>query len=246
MHNQILKWPWYTCILVIVLMRWSHLVEHNHSHLPIFHQRWLNEVLGWLTFLNGGIALEFYRLQHVKTHHRYLNDEKDWTSPFLFRGARYPDQPVNWLYYISTYTIIGLCHCLIEILRQPGSPCFKRFWASVGVVGSVSALLIYVDSWNFLIFFYVTWWVAYIGLPINNWEQHVDCAFTSQYTSANIDLRLLCRRLGFNIGYHSAHHLAPTVHWSLLEDFHKKQIEPDTPLRYYRPVKPKQGAVELS
>lgn len=41
-------------LAVILLMRWAHLVEHNHAHVPIFHRYWLNEALGWLMFLNGG------------------------------------------------------------------------------------------------------------------------------------------------------------------------------------------------
>ncbi len=244
-----LKWPWYAVFPIILLMRWSHLVEHNHAHLPIFHQDWLNEILGWMTFLNGGIALEFYRLQHVRTHHKYTNQEGDWTSPFQFEGCRYPDKPVNYWYYIFTYSIIGLCHCLTIILRQPGSRMFNRLLASVAVVGSISVWLLYLDPWRFLLFFYVTWWAAYIGVPVNNWDHHVDCEYTDEHTSANVDLRLLCRWLGFNIGYHSAHHWRPTLHWSRLEEFHNRRMANKIPTKYYRPVKPaptdtQAGAVE--
>jgi fatty acid desaturase len=93
-----LRLPWFMAIPLIVLTRWTHLVEHNHSHLPISWSRTLDEVFGWVLFLSGGVPLEAYRVFHVQTHHRYANRAADWTSPFAYEGTRFPDRPVNFAY----------------------------------------------------------------------------------------------------------------------------------------------------
>ena len=42
--------------------------------------------------------------------------------------------------------------------------------------------------------------------------------------------------LGFNIGYHSAHHMKPALHWSQLAAFHWAEVAPHVPDELYRPV----------
>lgn len=104
----LLAMPWFTVLPILVLMRWQHLVAHNHCHLPIFWSRPLNEVLGWAMFLSGGVPLEAYRVFHADTHHRYTHRDGDWTSPFAYQGARFPDRPVGLLHYVLTYSLLSL------------------------------------------------------------------------------------------------------------------------------------------
>ncbi len=237
-------WSWYWFLPIIFGVRWVDLVEHNHAHLPIFYQSPLNELIGWMQFLNGGVPLEIYRLQHVQTHHGYLNKEKDWTSPFCYQGTRYPDRPVSWRYYVLTYTAISVCEAFAYFLRRPRSRQAKRFFTSLVIVFGTSGLLAYHDLRSFLLFFFFPWFVTYFGAPINNWDHHVDNEFKDIYTSGNIDLRFFSTALGLNIGFHSAHHFKPSLHWSLLPKFHWRFMAPHTPQQYYRPVKPAAGPPE--
>lgn len=241
----LLKWPWYACVPVILLMRFSHLVEHNHAHLPIFYQPWLNEVLGWITFLNGGCPLEAYRVQHVQTHHKFTNRPGDWTSPFSYEGGRFPDRPVSLFYYVLTYSIIAILTVVLELLRRPRSLALRRFLLSVVVVCSISGYLIYLDPWRFLLFYYGTWWATYLSLPILNWQHHDGCEYRDPYTSANVHLGFFFRAIGFNIGYHSLHHAKPTLHWSLLPRVHWARFAQHVPERYYNPVHPSQLGISL-
>ncbi len=234
-------WPWYACIPIIVAMRWSHLVQHNHAHVGIFHQSWLNEVLGWMMFFADGLPLEFYRIQHVQIHHRYNNREGDWTSPFAFRGTSFPDRSVGKLYFILTYPAISYCGSVVEVLHRPGSPALRRFLLSLAVVGGSCVVMAWLDFRSFALFFLLTWVVGWFGAAINNWNHHVGCQYEDDATSANVDLGFMCRGFGFNIGYHSAHHLRPAVHWSLLPELHERVMAPHIPLRYYRAGAPKHG-----
>ncbi len=227
--------PWYWCLPVLVSMRWLHLVEHNHAHLPLFHQRWLNEPIGWLMFLNCGCPLDMYREQHVRVHHVHTQGPKDWTSPYAFSGASYPDKPVNYWYYLLAYAPITWARCLSVFLANPQSRIARQFWVSLAFVVSASVAMAYHDPVSFLIFFPLTWIACFIGVPVNNWDHHKGCDVTSPYTAANTDLRAPSTWLGFNIGYHAAHTWYPGLHWSKLADFHDRFMLEHVPQERYLP-----------
>jgi beta-carotene hydroxylase len=221
----LMNWPAYAVVAILVLVRLVNLVEHNHAHIPIFHRASLNELLGWMCFLSNGVPLEFYEVHHVRNHHRFNQKvgatEHDWSSLYDFAGAHYPDKPVGLAYYVLTFPIITSCHCLLAILRAPGSKMFRRFVRSVAVVALCSAALLWLHPWKFALFCALPWAVVSFAMGRNNYSHHVGCAMTTAYDSANVNLRPYSRLFGFNIGYHVAHHLRPGLHWSLLPGLHE-------------------------
>ncbi len=230
------QWPWYSLILVLVLMRESHLVEHNHAHLTIFRNHLLNEAIGWLMFLNCGIPLQSYREQHVYVHHRYLGTEKDWTSPWSYQGTLFPSKPINKIYYILTYMITAIFQCAVIYLKKPLSKSTFQFVISMIIVSLMMTFLAIHDFKNFLIYYVVPWMMTYLYLAKANWGQHIGCAYDSVYTTAINDFNIDSCKLGFNIGYHTAHHWYPTLHWFLLEEFHNTYLAPHIPSNYYTPI----------
>ena len=231
-------WPWYSFFLILMLLRQVNLVEHNHSHLRIFCQRFLNELLGWICFLSNGVPLEFYEIHHVRNHHafnqKFDESEQDWSSLYGFSGTRFPDRPVGRAYYTLSFPVITICHCLLEIVRAPGSRMFWRYLRSAGLITAASAVLIAIDPWRFLLFFFLPWTVVTFALGINSYDHHCGCELSNPYNSANVRLRLLHRFLGFNIGYHVAHHIRPALHWSRVPCFHET-IKANIPPENYRP-----------
>ncbi|MCH7886654.1 MAG: fatty acid desaturase [Candidatus Marinimicrobia bacterium] len=217
-------WPWYTFLLIVALIRLVNLVEHNLSHKRIFYQSYLNELLGWMCYLSNGVPLEFYEMHHVKNHHKFnqLYNEKvqDWSSLYGFRGTNYPDKPINKTYYVLTFPLMAICHCLLEIVRNPGSKMFWRFIRSSITIVVSSAILISINPIGFLFFFIIPWGIVAFALGSNNYNHHIGCKMTNDFDSSNSDLRFLNRLPGFNIGYHVSHHIKPSLHWSRLPEYH--------------------------
>jgi fatty acid desaturase len=231
-----LHWPWYSLVLILILMRASHLAEHNHAHLPFFKIHILNEIIGWFMFLNCGIPLQSYREQHVRVHHYYLATPKDWTSPWSYQGTVFPTKQTNRIYYYSTFMLLSILQCSVIYLRKPLSKSTFHFVISMIIVSMVMLILALHDFFNFLVFYAVPWLVTYVHLAIASWKQHVDCEYDSVYTTAMNDLNIDSRALGFNIGYHTAHHWYPNLHWSLLEKFHNTYLAKHIPKKYYVPI----------
>lgn len=229
-------WPWYSALLILILLRHVSLIQHNHAHLSIFRLTALNEVLGWVCFLSNGIPLEFYRIHHVKNHHRYNQQfnhpSEDWSSTFGFRGTHFPDQPIGMFYYVITFPIITICSSLIYLLRSPGSRSLKRFTASVLIITIISVILCSTNWEGFIIFFFVPWLVIFFAHGYNNYVQHSGCSMTDPYNSANEGGAILGGRFWFNIGYHIEHHINPSLHWSELPRFHKEIRQLIPPERY--------------
>src|SRR2546430_12792399 len=70
LSSLIYKWPWYTLIPILFLVRGVDLDEHNHAHLTVFRSGGLNSLLAWMCHLSIGVSLDQSRIQHVSYHHR--------------------------------------------------------------------------------------------------------------------------------------------------------------------------------
>jgi beta-carotene hydroxylase len=137
---------------------------------------------------------------------------------------------------VLTYSLLALCHVVISVLRRPGSAAHRRFLISIAVVGAACVYLIHHDARAFVLFFFLPWCMTYLLAPVANWFQHVGCDATDPCRSANVNLSVVCGALGLNIGFHSAHHIKPALHWSKLASFHWEYVAPQIPDRFYRPV----------
>lgn len=218
-------WPWYALFPIIVLVRQVSIIQHNHAHLGIFYSRFLNEMMGRLCSLSNGVLAEFYELHHVRNHHpfnqRFTGAQQDWSSLYAFKGTHFPDRPVGQLYYVLTFPAMCYCHCIIEMIRSPGTRIFRRFLVSLAMGAVVIGGLVWADARHFLMFFVVPWTAIAFGLGYNNYISHYGAQYTHRYDVAVDDLTLPFRFIGYNQGYHLEHHLKPTLHWSLLPAFHE-------------------------
>lgn len=233
------KWPWYTLLPIMFLIRAVDLVEHNHAHLPIFKNKFLNSLLGWMCHLSNGVPLDVYRIHHVANHHRYNNqfDKSggDWSSIFRFQGARFPDLPIGKTYYVASFPFIAICECSLWFLRSPKSSATRCFIASMLVSGVTCGLLAWINPSGFLNFFLIPWVIIAFGMGSNNYDQHRGCDVTDPYNSANNYRSFFYTVLSFNVGYHLEHHLNPALHWSLLPRFHKVMESTSSAEDYLRP-----------
>lgn len=216
--HAVVKGSWLSAGAVVAATRWAVLAEHNHSHVPLARQDSTNELLDHIAVMSSGLPVPFYRIQHVANHHRFNGESNDWTSPFTFAGCQYPDRPVSRWRYVVTFAPRSLGKSWRWCKEHPGhrwSKVARRScrlylpWLAFVAIQAVRRR----KPAGILATLGPPILVA-LGAPVSNWRQHVDDA---GYTTRDHQ-GLLSQSIGFNIGYHRAHHAFPSAHWSRLPE----------------------------
>ncbi|MGA8724279.1 MAG: fatty acid desaturase [Acidimicrobiales bacterium] len=217
--------PLWSMVLLPLALRWVGIIQHNHTHVPLFRVRSLNRVVdASLTFISA-VPQPLYRHLHVDVHHRFENSPEDWTGPFYRDGTSFPGRPVSFRRYCLTTT--GRCwrRGIPSVWRrEPVALTVCCIPAAVLLIGLAIA-----SPERAALFLLVPWAATTVFLPATNWMQHVGCTYDAPSDSANVNFGVMHGALAFNIGYHSAHHVRPAAHWSKLPDLHARLIAPSLP-----------------
>ena len=193
-------------------------INHNHQHVNVFRAPVLNRCFELLLAMQTGIGPYSWVLHHNLGHHlNYLTqrpsehvDESRWTRHDGSQMGRF-EYAVRLL---ATHQLdiqrVGIKHPHVHrrylLMRLP----------LYGIVG----VLLYLNPVNALLIFglaplltlFHTCWVTYehhAGL-------HTDDPIEGSYNRINSVYNVLSQ----NLGYHTAHHMRPGIHWSQLPEFH--------------------------
>lgn len=204
---------WTVAGVMLVLLSLSALpgsIAHNHHHVPTFLSPWLNRVYEVVLFLETGVVPYAWTLHHNLGHHKdYLDQDKD---------------PANWrlpdgrVMSRVRYDVVGALRIYPEIWRigRAYPELFRRFkvWGTISLL--VLGVFVALDPVRALVLFIVPMPVMYLGLLDNTYMQHSDMDTSSHFTASRNTTSRLYNLISWNLGYHTAHHLKPHVHWSRL------------------------------
>jgi fatty acid desaturase len=209
-------------LLVVAVLRWSHLAQHSHAHTPIFGSKRPNEIFDIVIMTQTAMPAEMYRVHHILIHHKLNNRPNDWTGPFSFSGSVYPDCPTSLIRYITTFIprawIRSMRHLATERAhRQRRNKRALLIWA-----GFSAMIISEFGAQGYLTAYLGPWFLLYLLTPIANWMHHSRCDYKSWATAANSNLKLLNRSMGLNIGFHATHHRSPQTHWSEIPTVHRR------------------------
>lgn len=204
---------WTVAAVMMVLLSLSALpgsIAHNHHHAPTFLSPWLNRGYEVILFLATGITPYSWTIHHNIGHHKdYLDQDKD---------------PANWRLPDGSvmsrirYDVVGALRIYPEIVRigRDYPELFRRWkvWSTVSLL--VLGVFMVLDPLKALVLFVLPMPVMYLGLLDNTYMQHSDLDTSSHLTASRNTTSRLYNLISWNLGYHTAHHLKPHVHWSRL------------------------------
>lgn len=189
-------------------------ISHNHHHYNTFRPRWMNRVYEVILFLETGIPPYGWTLHHNLGHHKdYLEPEKD-PSGWLNRDGSVMSR--------VKYDIYNALRVYPEIMRigRRYPRVYRQFktWTAVSI--GVLGLLVVLEPLAALIVFVLPMPIMLLGLLDNTYQQHQDLDISSDYTASRNTTNRLYNLISWNLGYHTAHHMRPSLHWSELPAFH--------------------------
>lgn len=208
----------------------SGVLTHNHTHVPVFTRRRMNDAYSaWLSIFYG-CPVAMWIPTHLENHHRYLEGPEDVTRTSrkslkhdLYQALVYSAACANWQRpLISSY--------VRRAYARRG-----RHWAALrnqslalaGAHAAMLALALWLQGAAGLLT-YALWF----GLPallaptfmfFTNYIQHVHCDPTSADQHSRNFVSRTANWFVFDNGYHTVHHDRPSVHWSRYAELHRER-----------------------
>ena len=206
--------------------------NHHHQHVATFKNKLLNRMLEVVFALQTGALPLAWELHHNAGHHvNYLDqklDESRWARP---DGSLMGPHEYSFSVFITAYPRIW------AKAQQHG---LKRrqfvTWAIITGLVVLAALLVnplnalFVFVMPMVVGLYVTAWHTYYHHAGLDTDDKFAASWNIIHTGYNV--------LTGNLGYHTAHHVRCTVHWSELPAFHDTLADKIPAHLYRRPCFP--------
>lgn len=199
-------------------------VCHNHHHVNTFTVAWMNRLLECMMFWQTGTSPLSWTLHHNIGHHQlYLDQSQD---------------PANWreadgrLMSRFKYDVWNALKIYPEICRigEQHPVLYARFRRWLWLASA--PVLVFLALWPLktLIFFLLPMAFMLVLLLDNTWFQHSGLSTESHFVASRNILNRFYNLSSLNLGYHTAHHYLPGMHWSQLPELHARiaqQIPPE-------------------
>ncbi len=200
--------------------------NHHHQHVQTFRVTALNRMLEIMYALQTGVTSHAWVLHHSVGHHlNYLDQEQDES-----RWMRADQTVMGRLEYSIVTAATAYTRAWKVGARHQK---FRRtfVWMGILTVAIVAALVAYRPMSGVFVFV-VTPLFALFGTVWATHAHHSSRSTDTHFVASNNIMQRLYNICTGNLGYHTAHHYRPGVHWSKLPDLHAK-IADKIPLDAY-------------
>lgn len=214
-------WLLPACVLAFVAC----VVKHNHVHCRTFRGRAWNRVFGHALSLLTGHPTTAIITAHNVRHHRHNNTEVDWVRCSLVRFRW------NWM-NLLVFPFASVARMRAEKgsdlpgWRERRPALYRQAIAERFVLYGALAVLVVADWQATLRALVVPWLFGQWGIVTINLLQHQGCEPASAYDHSRNVTGALVNWFVLNNGFHTAHHLRPALHWSLLPEVHRRVVAP--------------------
>lgn len=188
--------------------------NHHHQHLPTFKQTLLNRILEIVYALHTGITTNAWVLHHVLGHHvNYLDQSKDES------GWKHPNgKTMSTFFYTINLAITGYYRAY-QVGRK--HPQYQKSFLSAGVFTLLLVVILTIfKPLNALFVFILQMLTGYIITCWHTYYHHAGLDSPDPYQASHNITEKFYNMCTGNLGYHTAHHIKPGLHWSALPKFH--------------------------
>lgn len=212
--------------------------NHHHQHVSTFHHAWANRLLELMYALMTGVSSQAWVLHHSLGHHlNYLDQSKDESRWVRDDGSRMGEWEYAWITTITAYPrawAVGGRH-----------PRQRRIFLVMGVLtAALMAALVAYRPFNGLVLFVLVPFGMLFGTALATYNHHSNRDTADHFVACNNIIQRFYNVFTGNLGYHTAHHYRPGLHWSKLPALHveirekiprEAYVEPGVPWRFFGP-----------
>ena len=195
-------------------------INHNHLHLGIFNSDRNNLIANILISITTGLPVSLLYLPHLVNHHPNTCNDRDWTGAHLVKGH-------HGLKRILVYIFKANFSLLKNRPRSifAGLPADRKtsLLFEITFLIAFSIILLFLNYLQFILHILLPWLVGQNILLFMNFFLHDGCDYGSENNHSHSFTSAIANRILFNGGYHLAHHLNPSLHWSKLPFYHQEK-----------------------
>lgn len=191
-------------------------LNHNHHHCPTFRWGWMNRVYECVLFLQTGASPFTWTLHHNIGHHERFMDQTRDTSPWKKPNG----EAMSRTWYCLRNTAMMYPQAWIVGLDHP--KLFFRFLTFLGVSSLLLGAFILGSPLKACLVFVVPMTLMLFILVDATYGHHTGLDTKDPYAATHNILDPAYNFCAWNLGYHTAHHLRPGLHWTNLPDAHRK------------------------
>ncbi|MBK9262156.1 MAG: fatty acid desaturase [Polyangiaceae bacterium] len=203
--------------------------NHHHQHVATFKSNVLNRLLEQMYALQTGVASNAWVLHHSLGHHvNYLDQSKDesgWTDD--------DGSTMGWFKYTVWNTLQAYPRAWRVGDRYPAHQ--RVLLLSTLFIITLVAGLTFLRPLPALCVFILPMLISIFGTVYATHIHHAGKSTDSHFVACNNTIHGVYNIATGNLGYHTAHHYRPGVHWSKLPALHD-EIADKIPADCYVPA----------
>jgi len=209
-------------------------IHHNHQHVNVFRARWLNRLFELPLALQTGIGSYTWVLHHNLGHHlNYLQQRPDSaTRRDESHWMRDDGSTMGRVEY--TLRLFARHHLDVYRVGRRHPRIYQNYLRMHAVILALLGVLFWVHPVNTLLLFVALPALALLHTCSATYEHHSGLDTSDPLKATRNRTSRVYNLLSQNLGYHTAHHLRPGLHWSELPAFHA-QIVGDIPQAQIQP-----------
>lgn len=193
-------------------------INHHHQHLNTFRSAWLNRLYELPLALQTGIAPYGWVLHHNLGHHVNYLHQRPHATPDESKWTRRDGSTMGRI----EYTIDLVLNHQLDIFKVGRKyPKYLRAFLLMKLpLYAVIGLALYWNPVNAFLAFLLPGFLTLAHTAWVTYGHHAGHHPTSHYDASVNNLNPVFNFLTCNLGYHTAHHKRPGLHWSLLPEIH--------------------------
>ncbi len=205
---------------------------HHHQHLPTFRKVWLNRLLEVVYGFQTGIVSHAWFLHHVVGHHRHFLDQNKDESAWQCADGR----KMGVVEYALVISLTGYPRAWRAGAAFPKQ---RGIFLRMTLVQLLLLALAFWYNWvNALFVFLLPMAISLFITAWHTWYHHAGLETVDEFHACNNIYHKWYNILTGNLGYHTAHHLRGSVHWSRLPEFNERFVDRIPAERIHAPCIP--------
>lgn len=206
-------------------------INHHHQHFNTFHSSVMNRLYEIPLALQTGISPYGWVLHHNLGHHRNYLNQRPHPEPDESKWTRRDGSKMGTL----EYTVDLVLNNQIDMWKVGRKhPRFLRAFLLMKIpVWAFIGMLLYINPVVALLTFVIPGFITLCHTAYSTYAHHAGLYPTSHYDASMNNTSPVYNFLTCNLGYHTAHHKRPGVHWSLLPKLHE-EIKDEIPAHMIR------------